>query len=234
MNTVRQKLEQLRLQSKQTDMEPDEWSCPFFLTEKEKEHRASLVQQVQTNMQDPATWLQLIYFDLGKYKQHSDVDKGVKHMIRMYTMATQRVNKDTFRKSEEFLVLWMAYVKLLWNIPSEMENAKKIFKFLVSEGIGVQFRAFYLFWAEFEVHNGNLLKAKQILAKGFQKKLLHPDDLKQLNEKLTKNGYLSPATQIDIASLPTERNNTAEILSSSRPKRFYSNSLFILHTLNLL
>ncbi len=83
---------------------PDEWQT---IQRERSEH----INQVKKIPSHPTPWLALLAYDLNKWKSHQTSFSSTQALLRLYDRATRAIDKDSYRKHEDFFKIWMGYAK---------------------------------------------------------------------------------------------------------------------------
>jgi hypothetical protein len=110
---LRERVSQLKTQSdtkRRSSLETEWEHISEQLNDNAARERAGIVQQIKSNMDSPHGWLALLHFDLEQWRRDQRADR-MQALLRLYDRATRSINKQQYRKTDEYLQIWIGYAK---------------------------------------------------------------------------------------------------------------------------
>jgi hypothetical protein len=89
----------------------DEWE-EFKTDDPEK---LLLIEKVKAKLDHPSGWKALLFYELNLWKntKQEKKDAATKSLRRLYEKATRSINKEIYRKEEDYFIIWVGYAKFL-------------------------------------------------------------------------------------------------------------------------
>jgi DNA polymerase III delta subunit len=67
---------------------------------------------VQMDPEKPGVWMTLLSSDLNQWKQNPS-QEATQALLKLYEKATLSINKELYKKDDDYFKIWMGYAKLL-------------------------------------------------------------------------------------------------------------------------
>lgn len=150
-------------------------------------------------------------FWINSFQRKANTPLGVqrqgdfkKMLLSDLARAMEQFPADQFRTDYYFLLIWLAYINLQYELHGDEDDCRKMFKMMKSSHIGLQHPEFFMHWAAFELGLERRDKCLQVLASAEELPIMRGNNqLKMVKDRIEagKPLNLEPLYKLNTESL---------------------------------